>query len=139
MEAAGDKIRSNSQGWEDVRVIGERQVLMVGATLPSARAGAGEVREHRPRRPTRGGLRARRLRMRDAATGSEGATGDASTPLEERVFGEPGSSFEAHARFRQSATARQRNWRRNKRMGLGVRPVRLSRKQAQKLVELGYL
>ena len=29
MEAAGDKIRSNSQGWEDARVIGERQVLMV--------------------------------------------------------------------------------------------------------------
>jgi hypothetical protein len=25
----GDKIRSNSQGWEDARVIGERQVLMV--------------------------------------------------------------------------------------------------------------
>jgi hypothetical protein len=29
MEAAGDKIRSNSQGWEDARVIGEHQVLMV--------------------------------------------------------------------------------------------------------------
>jgi hypothetical protein len=29
MEAVGDKIRSNSQGWEDARVIGERQVLMV--------------------------------------------------------------------------------------------------------------
>jgi hypothetical protein len=29
MEAAGDKIRSNSQGRGDVRVIGERQVLMV--------------------------------------------------------------------------------------------------------------
>ena len=25
MEAVGDKIRSNSQGWEDARVIGERQ------------------------------------------------------------------------------------------------------------------
>jgi hypothetical protein len=49
MEAAGDKIRSNSQGSEDVRVIGERQVLMVafkGQLLPFARAGAGEVREH---------------------------------------------------------------------------------------------
>ena len=73
--------------------------------------------------------------MNDASTGSERATGDASTPLEERAFGEAGSSFEA----RQSATARQRNWRRNKGMGLGVRPVRLSRKEAQKLVELGYL
>ena len=31
MEAVGDKIRSNSQGWEDARVIGERQVLMVVA------------------------------------------------------------------------------------------------------------
>ena len=77
--------------------------------------------------------------MSDASTGSERATGDASTPLEERAFGEAGSSFEAPARYRQSATARQRNWRRNKRMGLGVRRVRLSRKQAQKLVELGYL
>ena len=77
--------------------------------------------------------------MSDASTGSERATGDASTPLEERAFGEAGSSFEAHARLRQSATARQRNWRRNKGMGLGVRPVRLSRKEAQKLVELGYL
>jgi hypothetical protein len=37
MEAAGDKIRSNSQGWENVRVIGERRVLMV-VYLP----------EHRP-------------------------------------------------------------------------------------------
>ena len=49
MEAAGDKIRSNSQGRGDVRVIGERQVLMVaikGQLLPFARAGAGEVREH---------------------------------------------------------------------------------------------
>ena len=40
MEAVGDKIRSNSQGWEDARVIGERQVLMF------ARAWAGQVREH---------------------------------------------------------------------------------------------
>ena len=77
--------------------------------------------------------------MREASTVSERATGDASTRLEERAFGEAGSSFEALARFRQSATVRQRNWRRNKRMGFGVRPVRLSRKQAQKLVELGYL
>jgi hypothetical protein len=77
--------------------------------------------------------------MREASTVSERATEDVSTPLEERAFGEVGSSFEAPARFRQSATARQRNWRRNKRMGLRVRPVRLSRKQAQKLVELGYI
>jgi hypothetical protein len=43
------EIRSNSQGWENVRVIGERQVLMVaikGQLLPFARAGDGEVREH---------------------------------------------------------------------------------------------
>jgi hypothetical protein len=77
--------------------------------------------------------------MREASTVSERAAGDASTRLEERAFGEAGCSFEAPARFRQSATARQRNWRRNKRMGLGVRPVRLSRKLAQKLVELGYI
>ncbi len=31
MEAVGDKIRLNSQGWKDARVIGERQVLMVEA------------------------------------------------------------------------------------------------------------
>ena len=43
MEAVGNKIRLNSQGWEDVRVIGERQVLMVVAykgqlyLLPEAR------------------------------------------------------------------------------------------------------
>jgi hypothetical protein len=77
--------------------------------------------------------------MTDTSTVSERATGDASTRLGERAFGEAGSSLEAHARFRQSATARQRNWRRNKRMGLRVRPVRFSRKQAQKLVELGYI
>jgi hypothetical protein len=29
MDAAGDKIRSNSQGWEDARTIGEREVLKV--------------------------------------------------------------------------------------------------------------
>ena len=31
MEAVGNKIRLNSQGWGDARVIGERQVLMVVA------------------------------------------------------------------------------------------------------------
>jgi hypothetical protein len=31
MEAVGDKIRPNSQGWEDARVLTERQVLMVVA------------------------------------------------------------------------------------------------------------
>jgi hypothetical protein len=31
MEAVGNKIRLNSQGWEDARIIGERQVLMVVA------------------------------------------------------------------------------------------------------------
>jgi hypothetical protein len=31
MEAVGDKIRMNSQGWEDAKVIGERQVFMVVA------------------------------------------------------------------------------------------------------------
>ena len=30
-EAVGNKIRLNSQGWEDARIIGERQVLMVVA------------------------------------------------------------------------------------------------------------
>ena len=31
LEAVGNKIRLNSQGWEDARIIGERQVLMVVA------------------------------------------------------------------------------------------------------------
>jgi hypothetical protein len=31
MEAVGNKIRLNSQGWEDARTIGERQVAMVVA------------------------------------------------------------------------------------------------------------
>jgi hypothetical protein len=31
MEAVGNKIRLNSQGWDDVRVVGERQELMVVA------------------------------------------------------------------------------------------------------------
>jgi hypothetical protein len=31
MEAVGDKIRLNCQGWEDAKVLGERQVLMVVA------------------------------------------------------------------------------------------------------------
>ena len=31
MEAVENKIRLNSQGWEDARIIGERQVLMVVA------------------------------------------------------------------------------------------------------------
>ena len=31
MEAVDNKIRVNSQGWEDARIIGERQVLMVVA------------------------------------------------------------------------------------------------------------
>jgi hypothetical protein len=31
MEAVGNKIRLNSQGWEDARIIRERQVLMVVA------------------------------------------------------------------------------------------------------------
>jgi hypothetical protein len=31
MEAVGDKIRMNSQGWDDARVLTERQVAMVVA------------------------------------------------------------------------------------------------------------
>jgi hypothetical protein len=123
-----------------VRVIGERQVLMV-----AIKGQLYLLSEHRLAKfenIDQDGLHeagsAQGLRMIEASTVSERATGDGSTRFEERAFGEVGSTFEAHARFRQSATARQRNWRRNKRMGLGVRPVRLSRKQAQKLVELGY-
>jgi hypothetical protein len=40
MEAVGSKIRLNSQGWEDARIIGDRQVLMVVAYKLLA--------EHRP-------------------------------------------------------------------------------------------
>jgi hypothetical protein len=31
MEAVGNKIRLNSQGWEDARIIGDRQVAIVAA------------------------------------------------------------------------------------------------------------
>jgi hypothetical protein len=31
LEAVGEKIRVNSQGWEDARIIAERQVIMVVA------------------------------------------------------------------------------------------------------------
>jgi hypothetical protein len=40
MEAVGNKIRLNSQWWEDARIIGDRQVLMVVAYQVLA--------EHRP-------------------------------------------------------------------------------------------
>jgi hypothetical protein len=40
MEAVGNKIRLNSQGWEDARIIGDRQVLTVVAYKVLA--------EHRP-------------------------------------------------------------------------------------------
>ena len=72
MEAVGDKILLNSQGWEvrgssaSGRGADGRGAL--GAALSVARAPAGEVREHRPGRPARGGLRARRLRMSDPAS-----------------------------------------------------------------------
>jgi hypothetical protein len=36
MEAIGNKIRVNSQGWEDARVITERQVFMAVATTVPA-------------------------------------------------------------------------------------------------------
>jgi hypothetical protein len=50
MEAVGNKIRLNCQGWEDVKVLGERQVLMVVAIkgelylLPEARPSAQRSR-----------------------------------------------------------------------------------------------
>jgi hypothetical protein len=51
MEAVGDKIRVNCQGWEDARIIKEREVLMVvarkGQLYLLAEPPAGEVREHR--------------------------------------------------------------------------------------------
>jgi hypothetical protein len=57
---------------------------------------------------------------------------------QDRAFAEAGSSSEAHRAF-SPVTERVRRYRRNKRLGLRVRPVRPSEKQAQKLVELGYL
>jgi hypothetical protein len=64
--------------------------------------------------------------------------GDASTPIEPRTFAEAGSSTEALEHYRGSKH-RQKTWRRNKRLGFDARTVRISRKQAQKLVQLGYL
>jgi hypothetical protein len=53
------------------------------------------------------------------------------------TFAEAGSSSEAHRHF--TSKQRTREYRARKRLGFGVRPVRLSRKLAQKLVERGYL
>jgi hypothetical protein len=84
MEAVGDKIRLNSQGWDDARVIGERQGADAGAALPLARAPAGGVRAHRQRRLARGGLWARRLRMSEQETGLRHAVASAVTRDETR-------------------------------------------------------
>jgi hypothetical protein len=52
MEAVGNKIRLNCQGWEDIKVLGERQVLMVVAIkgqlylLPEARPSRFERVDH---------------------------------------------------------------------------------------------
>ena len=43
MEAAGDKIRSNSQGWEDARVIGERQVQSRGNSTSCPSRGRAKI------------------------------------------------------------------------------------------------
>jgi hypothetical protein len=59
-------------------------------------------------------------------------------PIELRTFAEAGSSDEAHRAF-ALVTARVRRYRRNKRLGLRLRTVRLSQPQADKLIELGYL
>jgi hypothetical protein len=48
-EAVENKIRRNSQGWEDARIIGERQMIMVVAYK-------GQIRADRPDWPARGGL-----------------------------------------------------------------------------------
>jgi hypothetical protein len=57
--------------------------------------------------------------------------------LSQATFDAAGSSSEAHRHF--TSKQRTREYRARKRMGLCVRPVRLSRKLAQKLVELGYI
>ena len=53
------------------------------------------------------------------------------------TFGEAGSSDAA--KCWADSTLRSRECRMRKRLGLGIRPVRITRKQATKLVELGYL
>jgi hypothetical protein len=51
MEAVGDKIRLNAGGWEDVKVLGERQVMVVAIKgqlylLPEARPSRFERVDH---------------------------------------------------------------------------------------------
>ena len=43
MQAVGDKIRLNSQGWEDARVLTERQVAMVVAYKGQHYLGAASI------------------------------------------------------------------------------------------------
>jgi hypothetical protein len=69
MQAVGNKIRLNSQGREDARIIGDREVVTVvpiKGQLYLPPAAPIEIRARRPRRLARGGLRARRLQMGDA-------------------------------------------------------------------------
>jgi hypothetical protein len=63
---------------------------------------------------------------------------DAVTPIERRTFAEAGSSTEAFEHYRGSKL-RQKRWRRNKRLGLHIRTVRLPDRQISKFIELGYL
>ena len=63
---------------------------------------------------------------------------DGSTPIEQGTFGEAGSSSEAYRAFGPSAKW-MRTYRRNRRLGLRVRHVRLSEAQTAKLIELGNL
>jgi hypothetical protein len=76
--------------------------------------------------------------MSEASTARKASRVDASTPIEKRTFAEAGSSSEAYRAFRP-ATVRMQNYRRNKRLGLRTRSVRIGEKQVRKLIELGYL
>ena len=76
MEAVGNKIRLNSQGWEDARIIGDRQVAIVVASQ-------GELyllAEHRPAKfeniDTQG--------LHEAGTGR--TTSNVVTPVGKRRF-----------------------------------------------------
>ena len=85
MEAVGNKIRLNSQSWEDLRVLNERQVFTVVVIkgqlylLPEPRPAKFEHIDHDGL--SEGGLRARRLRMSNRVASDFDGTGSRSTRL----------------------------------------------------------
>ena len=123
MEAVGNKIRLNSQGWEDARMIGDRQVAMVVAykgqhyLLPEHRQAKFEQNDQIGLHEA--GYGPERLRMTNAlrrerkgvSSGGYGVSGNGngvSLDEDNMTFGEHGLSAEAK---RAVSTTRVREFR----------------------------